>query len=162
MNVQFLIDLVVFSFIYSQIPFFLLDLSEKTGGTFSFESPSRKPIRHMVVSCISSVFFYWFTKSGWRNRYVIWHLERNTKYSGLNAIELIAVPLYFCMYVLPFEYLISYIDYTYPMPIHSAWPLHLLSRTSNTFLVSALYHIVLERAAIMDSYRMNYFLVDRD
>ena len=162
MKIQFLIDLAIFSLVYSQIPFAFLDLFEKTGGIFSFESNSRKAIRHIVVSSVSPFVFLWFSKSGWRNRYILWHLERNTPYSGLNASELLLVPLYFCMYVLPFEYLISYIDHSYPMPLHTTWPLHLLSRTSNTFLVSALYHMLLEKSTFMDTYRMNYFIIDRD
>lgn len=151
-----------FSVFYSQIPFFFLDLCEKTGDIFTFESPSRKQIRHLVVLAISPLVFTWFSKSGWRNRYIIWHLERNKRYSGLNALELLAVPLYFCMYVIPFEFLISYFDHTYPMPIHSAWPLHLLSRFSNTFLASSFFHILLEQTGVMDSYRLNYFVIDRD
>jgi len=162
MNFQFFIDMIVFSMFYSQIPFFMLDALEKTGEVFTYESSSRKHIRHAVVFAISPFLFLWFSKSGWRNRYVIWHLERNKKYSGLNALELFIVPLYFCIYVVPFEYLISYLDYTYPMPIHSSWTLHLLNRFSNTFLVSAFYHILLEQTTFMDGYRLNYFVVDRD
>jgi hypothetical protein len=48
------------------------------------------------------------------------------------------------------------------MPIHSSWTLHLLNRFSNTFLVSAFYHILLEQTTFMDGYRLNYFVVDRD
>lgn len=162
MHSQFVIDMLVFSLLYSQMPFFLLDLFEKTGSIFSFESSSRKTIRHIVISCVSPVLFVWASKVGLRNRYVIWHLERNMKYSGLNPIELLCVPLYFCFYVVPLEYIVSYIDSTYPMPIHSSWALHLFSRTSNTFLMSALWHIVVERTSFMDTYRLNYFLVDRD
>lgn len=162
MNIQFFIDLLVFSSFYSQIPFFLHDMLAKTGEVFTYESHSRQPLRLLVVFTISPFFFVWFSKSGWRNRYMIWHLERNKRYSGLNAIELILVPLYFCVYVIPFEYLISYLDHTYPMPIHSAWPLHLLNRFSNTFLIASLYHILLELSTFMDAYRLNYFVVDRD
>lgn len=162
MNIQFVIDMLIFSLLYSQMPFLLLDLFEKTGTIFSFESLSRKYIRHIVISCVSPILFVWASKTGLRNRYIIWHLERNIQYSGLNAIELLCVPLYFCIYVVPLEYVVSYIDDTYPMPIHSSWSLHLLSRTSNTFLMSAFCHIVLERISIMDTYRLNYFLIDRD
>jgi hypothetical protein len=162
MRIQFVIDMLIFSLLYSQIPFALLDLFEKTGAIFSFEPVSRKYIRHIVISCVSPVLFLWASKSGLRNRYVIWHLERNIKYSGLNPIEVLCVPLYFCIYIIPLEYFVSYIDYTYPMPIHSSWSLHLLSRTSNTFLMSALYHLLLERSSFMDTYRLHYFLIDRD
>ena len=162
MNIQFYIDMLVFSLIYSQLPFFFLDLLGKTGSVFSYDSVSRKTTRHIVVSCISPFVFLWFSKSGWRNRYVLWHLEQNKRRSGLNALEMITVPLYFCMYVFPLEYLTSYLDFAYPMPIHSAWPLHLLSQTSNTFLASALYHMILEYTTFMDAYRANYFIVDRD
>lgn len=162
MNIHFLVDMFLFSAFYSQTPFFLLDVLEKTGDVFTFESASRKQIRHLVVFAISPLVFVWYSKSGWRNRYIIWHLERNRRYSGLNALEMFIVPLYFCMYVIPFEFLISYLDYTYPMPIHSSWPLHLLSRLSNTFLAGSFFHILLEQTSFMDTYRLNYFLVDRD
>ena len=162
MNLQFFIDMMIFSCFYSQIPFFVLDALEKTGEVFTYESSSRKSIRHLVVLAVSPFFFLWFSKSGWRNRYIIWHLERHRKYSGLNGLELILVPLYFCSYVIPFEFLISYLDHNYPMPIHSSWPLHLLNRVSNTFLISGLYHILLEQTTFMDTFRLNYFVVDRD
>jgi len=162
MNIQFFVDMALFSILYSQTPFFLLDLFEKTGDVFTFESSSRKTMRHIVVSCVSPLVFVWFSKSGWRNRYVIWHLERNKTYSGLNPIELLVVPLYFCMYVLPLEYVISFLDQSYPMPFHSAWPIHLASHFSNTYLISSFYHILLEQTSFMDTYRQGYFLVDRD
>jgi hypothetical protein len=162
MTIQFYIDMVVFSAFYSQMPFFLLDLLEKTGDVFTFESSSRKEIRHLIVLAIAPFFFAWFSKSGWRNRYIIWHLEKNQQNSGLNALEIFFVPLYFCVYVLPFEYLISFLDSKHPMPIHSSWTLHLLSRFSNTFLASSLCHILLEYSPFMDAYRQNYFVVDRD
>ncbi len=162
MNLQFFVDLFIFSSFYSQIPFFLLDALEKTGEVYTYESSSRQQFRHLVVFTVSPLFFVWFSKSGWRNRYIIWHLERNKRYSGLNALELIVVPLYFCVYVVPFEYLISYLHHTYPMPIHSSWPLHLFNRFSNTFLIASLYHILLELSTFMDAHRLNYFVVDRD
>jgi hypothetical protein len=162
MNIQFFVDMFLFSVFYSQIPFFLLDFLEKTGDVFTFESESRKQIRHLVVLSISPLIFWWFSKSGWRNRYIIWHLERNKQYSGLNALELFLVPSYFCLYVVPFEFLISFLDHSYPMPIHSSWPLHLLSRFSNTFLASSFFHILLEQSTFMDAYRLNYFVIDRD
>jgi hypothetical protein len=162
MNLQFYIDMIIFSTTYSQMPFFLLDTLEKTGDVFTFESSARKQIRHLVVLFVAPFFFAWYSKSGWRNRYILWHLERNRRNSGLNALELFAVPLYFCIYVIPFEFLISYLDHTYPMPIHSSWPLHLLSRFSNTFLAASLCHIVLEYSPFMDQFRLNYFVTDRD
>ncbi len=162
MNIQFFVDMFIFSVFYSQVPFYFLDFLEKTGDVLTFESASRKPIRHLVVLTISPFLFVWFSKSGWRNRYIIWHLERNKQYSGLNALELFLVPLYFCLYVIPFEYLISIVDNTHPMPLHSAWPLHLLSRFCNTFLAASFFHIILEQTTFMDAYRLNYFVVDRD
>jgi len=162
MNIQFFVDMFMFSVFYSQLPFFFLDLMEKTGDIFTFETASRKHIRHLVVLGISPFVFLWFSKSGWRNRYIIWHLERNKPYSGLNALELFLVPLYFSTYVIPFEYAISFLDNTYPMPLHSSWPLHLLSRWSNTFLAASFFHILLEQSRFMDAFRQNYFVVDRD
>lgn len=163
MTLGLALDLIGFSLVYSQLPFFMLDMLETTSVLFIPHEPlARRQIRHIVVAGMSAPLFLWFSKSGWRNRYVIYHLEKRTPLSGLLPVELFCVSLYFCMYVLPFEYLISYFHGGYPNPMSSFWPLFLAGKFSNTFLVSLFYHYFLELSGFMDYHRQMFFLVDRD
>lgn len=163
MHLGLALDVIGFSLVYSQIPFFMLDVLETTSVIFIPHEPlARRHIRHTVVAGVSIPLFLWFSKSGWRNRYMIYHLEKQTAHSGLLPLELILTTLYFCMYVLPCEYIIAYFHNGYPNPMSGIWPLFLAGKFSNTFLVGLFYHYILELSGFMDNHRQNFFLVDRD
>lgn len=164
MKLQLVLDSLVFSTLYSQIPFFCTDFFETTRELllFSYDSYQRKQSRHITVFIVSFFLFHWFHYSGLRNRYMIYHLEKNRHRSGLYPFEMFVTALYFCSFYFPLEYTTAYFDNNYPSADNSVWPLHMFNKISNTFLIASLYHYALESSGFMDNYRLNYFTLDRD
>lgn len=162
MKLQLFLDSMYFSILYSQAPFYLLDFFEASGGFFfAYDNPTRKYNRYLLIFIVSNLFFYWFHTSGYHNRYIIYHLERKRRHSGLQPLEILLTCLYFSMYIFPFEILIASFDTGYPTLQSTAFPLHLFNKVSNIFCMSFAFHYTIEKMGFMDSYRQHYFIVDR-
>ena len=150
---------IFFSSFYSLTPFFFSDLITKPVFGFYIREPAeRTDIRHSVAACISFLFFYFFSVSGMRTRYMIWHLEQNRSSSGFVPVETIAVAMYHTMVLcILSESIAPLIDQQSPEVLSALWIQYLGFRMKNIFFLSIIQHFFLELSGFCDKVRRDYF-----
>jgi hypothetical protein len=163
MNLLFLFEGIFFSCIYSVTPFVVSDIIAKPIFHFkNFETDEQKTVRYIFVFLISFLFFFFYTKSGYRTRYMIWHLERRRLASGFTPIETAAVSMYHSVILcLTTETILPLIDPLRPVVLSSIWLDDLGFRMKNIFFLSILQHALLEMSGFWNKIRREYFEVDR-
>ncbi len=163
MNLLFLFEGIFFSCIYSVTPFVVSDIIAKPIFHFNAgESDEQKTVRYIFVGFISFLFFFFYTKTGFRTRYMIWHLERRRLASGFTPLETAAVSMYHSVVLcLTTETLLPIIDPMRPLVLSPLWVHHLGFRMKNIFMLSILQHALLEMSGFWNKIRREYFEVER-
>jgi hypothetical protein len=159
MRLDLLIDHILFMTLYSCFPFYVLELFQgQINSFFYLEEFYHIKDRFIILHLLASLAFVYFQKSGFRTRYVIWHLEKKRTASGFNPLELAFLTFYQTILLgLTTESILAFID---PPKIPRFWLAYTGNRLSNIFLLSILEHMLLELSRINDRFRLTYF--DRD
>ena len=163
MNLLFLFEGLFFSCVYSVTPFVLSDILAKPVFHFKdLESDEQRIVRYFFVCSISFFFFFLYTRTGFRTRYIIWHLERRRIASGFTPLETAAVAMYHSVVLcLTTESLLSFVDPIKPPILSPMWLDHLGFRMKNIFFLSILQHSILEMSGFWNRIRKEYFEVER-
>jgi hypothetical protein len=126
------------------------------------EPVERRDVRYITVACIAFCMFYYYSISGLRTRYVVWHLERRRYGSGFYPLETAAVAMYHSVALcLLSETIIPFIDLQRPFLLTPTWLENLGFRMKNIFLLSIIQHTALELSGFFDKIRREYFQVER-
>ena len=154
---------VFFSCFYSLTPFFASDLISKSVYPYrTNESLERRDLRYLTVACIAFCLFYYYSVSGLRTRYVVWHLQRRRYGSGFYPLETAAVAMYHSVALcLLSETFVPFLDQTRPQLLTSTWLELLGYRMKNIFFLSIIQHTALELSGFFDKVRREYFQVER-
>ena len=158
MNVRYLIDGIFHACVYSHIPLLILQQNQRFFFVKFIDSPERASMRWFVNDSLAFLYFWAFQLSGIRNRYVLWHMERNNILSGFHPYELLAVCFYFSVLLcLPTEITLLWWPNENPFLTNQIWMQQLSSRMILTFLISTIYHISLEKTGMWAFLRARYF-----
>jgi len=154
---------IFFSSFYSLAPFFFSDiLTKPVFGFYITEPHERTDIRYIVIYSISFLLFYFYSVSGMRTRYIIWHLEQNRISSGFIPLETVAVATYHTMVLcLLSESIAPLIDQQKPEILSALWIQYLGFRMKNIFFLSIIQHSLLELSGFYDKVRREYFDLTR-
>ena len=152
-----------FSCFYSLTPFFVSDLLSKSIYPYRiYESQEQKHLRYLTITSIAFCLFYYYSVSGLRNRYILWHLQRRRYGSGFYPLETAAVAMYHSVVLcILSETIVPMIDLQKPSILSHAWLEHLGYRMKNVFLLSIIQHTALELSGFFDKIRREYFQTGR-
>lgn len=155
---------IFFSLLYSLGPFYAVELVRPLPVGPPLQNPTgRSDLRILFLSALSFCYFLVWTFSGFRTRYVIWHLERRRRSSGFSPLETAGVAAYHLVLLCaPTELAISILDGKNPSPFTVIWFSQLKARMGNVLLFSIVEHTLLENMGIFDRLRIDYFEQDRD
>lgn len=154
---------IFFACFYSTAPFFAMDLLNNTDlGYYVIEPLGRKEMRYFIISSFGFFFFYLYTISGLRTRYILWHLERKRYGSGFIPLEALAVCCYHSVLLcLLTETLLPALDGKKPQVLSELWIQNLGIWMKHVFLFSLIGHTAYELSGFADKIRREYFEVDR-
>lgn len=154
---------VFFSCFYSLSPFVVSDLMTKSIYPFRrYETDEMRDIRYIIVSSIAFCLFYFYSVSGLRSRYILWHLDRKRYASGFSPLETAAVGMYHSLSLcLLSECIMPFLNKDRTFLLSSAWLELVGFRMKNVFFLSIVQHTALELSGFFDKIRREYFQVQR-
>jgi hypothetical protein len=152
-----------FSTFYSVGPFVAYDILRKPfQGSLDLESNAIREMRYGAVISIAFLLFLLYSKSGYRTRYILWHLERPRYASGFSPMETALVAIYHTVVLgLGSELFLSFFLEASRVG-GGLWFLILENRIKNIFFLSIVQHSCMELSGFHDKIRNEYFLVERD
>lgn len=158
MNAQYAIDSFFAATLYSQLPSWFLYMNQDF-FLVRFIDTSERIAWRWSVQCILAFLYFWiYQLSGIRNRYVIWHMERNNLFSGFHPIEILFVSLYFSVFLcIPTEFALLWFSNTNRFLTTDVWIHQLGARINLLFLIGSAYHIFLEKIGLNPFLRVRYF-----
>lgn len=151
-------DSLIHTILYSHIPLLILQENEYFFVYF-IDTPDRIWWRWLIQAAFAFVYFWIFQLSGLRNRYIMWHMEKNNTLSGFHPYEVIGVCLYFSVALcVPTEFVLLWWPNTNKLLTSQVWTSQLFQRMSQLFLITSVYHTVFEKIGIFSLMRANYFI----
>jgi hypothetical protein len=158
MNVRYMIDSIFHVGLYSHVPLLILQQNQRFFFIYFIDTPDRLFWRWWVNAGIAFLYFWIFQLSRLRNRYIIWHMEKNNILSGFHPYELLGVCLYFSVALcVPTEIILLWWPNTNGFLTSAIWTSQLIQRMSHLFLIGCIYHIGLEKTGVWALLRSHYF-----
>jgi hypothetical protein len=158
MSAQYMIDSIIHVGLYSHIPLLILQQNQRYFFIYFIDTSERLFWRWLINAGFAFFYFWIFQLSGLRNRYIMWHMEKNNILSGFHPYELFGVCLYFSVALcLPTEIVLLWWPTTNAFLTSRVWTLQLFQRMSHLFLISCIYHIGLEKTGVFCLLRARYF-----
>jgi hypothetical protein len=152
-----MIDSLIHIGVYSHMPLLVLQKNQQFFVYF-ISTPDRDFWRWWVHAGFAFLYFWTFQLSGLRNRYIIWHMEKNNILSGFHPYEVLGVCLYFSVALcLPTEIVLLLWPNTNGFLTSDVWISQLIQRMSHLFLISCIYHIAIEKTGMCSLMRAHYF-----
>ena len=158
MSAQYMIDSIIHVGLYSHMPLLILQQNQRYFFIYFIDTQDRIFWRWLLNAGFAFFYFWVFQLSGLRNRYIMWHMERNNILSGFHPYELLGVCLYFSVALcVPTEFVLLWWPNTNAFLTSRVWTLQLFQRMGHLFLISFIYHIGLEKTGVFCLLRARYF-----
>jgi hypothetical protein len=143
--------------LYSHMPLLILQQNQYFFVYF-ISTSDRDLYRWWVHAGFAFLYFWTFQLSGLRNRYIMWHMEKNNILSGFHPYEVMGVCLYFSVALcVPTEIVLLLWPNTNGFLTSGVWMSQLIQRMSQLCLISCIYHIILEKIGFCSLLRAHYF-----
>jgi hypothetical protein len=127
------------------------------------ETTETREMRYVAIAGLAFWLYWYYSSSGLRTRYILWHLERIRYGSGFIPLETAAVAAYHSVILcLGSESLLLLRNSETPSWFELFWFQNLGIRMKNVFFFSILQHIILERSGFFDRVRLIYFDTHED
>lgn len=155
---------VFFGLFYSSFPLLCSDSLKISFYGPHLQLPSGHLEYRVIFTSLLGFLIYWYySVSGFRTRYILWHLERRRTGSGFSPVESACVMLYHAGFLFPLSEFFLFLLHTQgPFSFSFLWLFSLHTRMVTVALFSLLQHIFLEQSGFADRIRSDYFNQDRD
>lgn len=152
-----MIDSLIHTLVYSHLPLFILQENPQL-FVFFFDTPDRAQWRWVIHAGFAFGYFWIAQLSGLRNRYIMWHMDKNNILSGFHPYQVIGVCLYFSVALcVPTEIVLLWWPSTTTLLTSRVWTSQLLQRMCQLVLISSIYHSIIEKIGLGTFMRATYF-----